>query len=537
MEGVKCDMEDELKLVESEVRNDIEARNLIDDLPYYSEYNTAYDCAIGNAKRVSVAGYDNRQINENIESMQINADNRAYRNIYSCRKIIGGLIVFAKRVVRKLLKWYLEPVCDQQSDFNLATVNAVRCFSEISTVLQMDVISMQRKVEVLCCQQSDMLEMLGSDNKFLDDIGNRLVTLECAFRLYQEEKKKNECKIVTLEKKIESYKEENDEKSISCKETIQTLKDVIASLETNMHEVKENVNEVEANMEQVEESITCVHENVSEKCKSIASSLNVNINDLREQCLEAQQLVKDNSDRLHNIERILSEAGPRYEFGSILSSAQSGEDTIVAYILDSLKVPFNACTYLDIGANHAKAMSNTYMFYRFGARGVLVEANPALIEELKIERKGDIILNYCISEKSGEEVNLYVLNGDGLSSPSLDYALKCIKSNESLKIDSVAKVNTITISEVISRYFRELPVLVSLDIEGDEIGILKGMDLMNNRIKIVIVETISYSARLNAHSKNQDLVNFMLSVGYIEYAFTGINSIFVDKKWFDLTNS
>ena len=54
----------------------------------------------------------------NIDRLRGLAENRAFRHIYSCRRIIGPLIVFGKRVVRKLLKWYLEPVCDQQTDYN-----------------------------------------------------------------------------------------------------------------------------------------------------------------------------------------------------------------------------------------------------------------------------------------------------------------------------------------------------------------------------------------------------------------------------------
>ena len=42
-----------------------------------------------------------------LSTMREKADNRAFRNLYSCRKYIGGIIVFCKRVVRKCLKWYM----------------------------------------------------------------------------------------------------------------------------------------------------------------------------------------------------------------------------------------------------------------------------------------------------------------------------------------------------------------------------------------------------------------------------------------------
>lgn len=52
-----------------------------------------------------------------------------YRPIYSCRKFIGRAIVFGKRVVRKLLKFLIEPLVGEQTNFNSAvtqTLNAVR---------------------------------------------------------------------------------------------------------------------------------------------------------------------------------------------------------------------------------------------------------------------------------------------------------------------------------------------------------------------------------------------------------------------------
>lgn len=53
--------------------------------------------------------------------------------------------------------------------------------------------------------------------------------------------------------------------------------------------------------------------------------------------------------------------------------------------------------YLDLGANHAKELSNSYAYYENGASGVLVEANPELIDELKEIRPRDIIVNKAIA--------------------------------------------------------------------------------------------------------------------------------------------
>lgn len=39
--------------------------------------------------------------------------------------VVGRGIALAKRVVRLLLRWYINPIVDQQNDFNAATVRAL----------------------------------------------------------------------------------------------------------------------------------------------------------------------------------------------------------------------------------------------------------------------------------------------------------------------------------------------------------------------------------------------------------------------------
>ena len=44
---------------------------------------------------------------------------------------------------------------------------------------------------------------------------------------------------------------------------------------------------------------------------------------------------------------------------------------------------------------------------------------------------------------------------------------------------------------------------------------------------------IPYSKQLVAGQKNQEILRFMQEKGYVEYAFTGINSIFLDMKFYE----
>lgn len=212
-----------------------------------------------------------------------------------------------------------------------------------------------------------------------------------------------------------------------------------------------------------------------------------------------------------------------------MTFSQSGEDSIINYIFNTLGRKIG--TYLDLGANHAFHLSNTYNFYVKGARGVLLEANPELAMELVEKRPEDIVINKCLAEKSGETLDFYILNGDGLSTCDYSAVQSFIKENPALEITRKITIDSITINEIIDRYFPEnAPDIMNIDIEGMELAILKMIDFEKFRPLVIICEMIEYKNGLTIGEKNTEILEFMKKNDYIEFAFTGINSIFIDKR-------
>lgn len=210
------------------------------------------------------------------------------------------------------------------------------------------------------------------------------------------------------------------------------------------------------------------------------------------------------------------------------SFSQAGEDAIAFYIFLMLGKDVRLIRYLDIGCNHYKKMSNSYYFYLRGAHGVLIDANPDFIEEIKNKRPRDTVLNLGIGTAEGEQ-EFYILNGDGLSSFDRTFVDDAVLSNPDLRVDRVRRVTVSTVGAVVERYFSTAPDLVSLDIEGSDLDVLRTWDFEKWRPAVFIVETIGYSLRLNTGNRRNDLLSFMKANGYAEYAFTGINSIFIDE--------
>lgn len=90
-----------------------------------------------------------------------------YHPIYSCRKLIGKWIVWGKRIVRKLLKFLIEPILNDQSDFNAAVAQSLNSMRNNHVVFQAainsicDEIAQQRRaVEALHRESKEKQEKL-----------------------------------------------------------------------------------------------------------------------------------------------------------------------------------------------------------------------------------------------------------------------------------------------------------------------------------------------------------------------------------------
>lgn len=150
---------------------------------------------------------------------------------------------------------------------------------------------------------------------------------------------------------------------------------------------------------------------------------------------------------------------------------------------------------------------------------------------MKFYRSKDIVLNQCIGQESDRDQTFYILNGDGLSTTDYEAALNFCAINPDLKIIDQISLKTITYNDVVDRYLGEPPTLLSIDIEGKDIEIIESMDMEDKRPLIIIIEMIKYDTKLAYNTKNNEIIELMKKLEYDEYSFTGINSIFIDRRY------
>jgi FkbM family methyltransferase len=215
-------------------------------------------------------------------------------------------------------------------------------------------------------------------------------------------------------------------------------------------------------------------------------------------------------------------------FDSESSFSQSGEDRIVKFLFDVLGIV--RYRYLDVGAHHPRRFSNTYLFYTLGGSGVLVEPNPRWAALIARVRPRDRCLNAGLAAQARSGVPFYVMKSDTLCTFSKDEAER-MAAECGEEISEVRQLDLVAPQSVLSADFSEGLNLVSLDVEGLELEILEAFDLQRYRPEVFCIETISYATN-GRGEKSGDLVEFMTSNGYLVYADTYINTIFVDRsRW------
>lgn len=208
------------------------------------------------------------------------------------------------------------------------------------------------------------------------------------------------------------------------------------------------------------------------------------------------------------------------------SYAQCGEDLIVQFLLDGLRK--EPGTYLDIGAHHPFYLNNTFLLYTRRWRGANIDPLGENIEKFNAVRPRDLNLCFGVANETSVR-DFYVFEPKTLSTFDPETASRYELQGH--KIKEVRQVQMVGVGDLVKRYrlCRDVDLL-SIDIEGGEIEVIAG--LLERKVvpSVIVCETVTYAARLTEATKNSSLVKDICNLGYLEYADTFVNTIFVGKN-------
>lgn len=162
-----------------------------------------------------------------------------------------------------------------------------------------------------------------------------------------------------------------------------------------------------------------------------------------------------------------------------------GEDLIISDILKEFGI--HRATYVDIGTHHPVFGNNTYLLYRKGGNGVLLEPNPKLCELIRRKRPRDIILNAGAGRMDGK-AEFFIFKRDTRSTFSPLQAREW--ERESGQKPRMENHKIFSLDSIIDQNFKgTAPDVVSIDAEGYDVEILSGFSF-KKRPKLICVESV-----------------------------------------------
>lgn len=240
--------------------------------------------------------------------------------------------------------------------------------------------------------------------------------------------------------------------------------------------------------------------------------------------------------------RTVTQSGTRYAAKRHLqltlarprSFGQFGEDLLVAALLDGIKVDYRQAYFIDVGAFHPSLISNTYLLYRRGMRGINVDPSPDKIRMFHAFRPHDQSLCRAVVAAGGPpEVTLASPPGYSEVASVLDgnAAPVALDAQFAARGLTHTRVQTLTMDDLLAlappgKTFAYL----NIDVEGLDEVLIAAMDFSSVRPHVLTVEAhLPYAGRLDALA-GSTTHRALGEAGYCLMAQCGVTSVYLDGQ-------
>ena len=142
--------------------------------------------------------------------------------------------------------------------------------------------------------------------------------------------------------------------------------------------------------------------------------------------------------------------------------------------------------YIDLGASDPDFQSVTRAFYERGWRGINVEPNPSFFSRLAERRNEDVNINVAVSDATGEAEFFFVGENTWLSTLERDMAHRYEDQGMSVRTEGV---RIVTLRDICEQHVGDKAIhFLKIDVEGHELGVLRGGDFTRWRPWIIVAE-------------------------------------------------
>jgi FkbM family methyltransferase len=201
-------------------------------------------------------------------------------------------------------------------------------------------------------------------------------------------------------------------------------------------------------------------------------------------------------------------------------TSQSGEDLLIYGFFKDAAPGF----FVEAGAYDGVNLSNTYLLESLGWRGLLVEPHPRQAEACRSNRPGSRTVHAALGPDSAEgEVELTCVEND-LGS-QLSYVKADRSHTERCKREARGfcriKVPYVSLKALLGDRTEKVDLL-SLDVEGMELDVLRGFDLERYQPSLIVIEQ-------QGDERDAAVSAYLEKHGYRQAAKKGCNAFFVPE--------
>lgn len=142
--------------------------------------------------------------------------------------------------------------------------------------------------------------------------------------------------------------------------------------------------------------------------------------------------------------------------------------------------------FVDVGCHDPYRFSNTLALYRKGWNGINIDANPDTVRKFNKYRKRDT--NICALISNATNPLKYCYYNDHALNGIHNKKRKDFLINKGYKILKTETINTTTLNEVLEKSKYKVIDLLTIDVEGHEMEVLKSINLDLYPVELIIVE-------------------------------------------------
>ncbi|MDO1449011.1 FkbM family methyltransferase [Rhodocytophaga aerolata] len=171
-----------------------------------------------------------------------------------------------------------------------------------------------------------------------------------------------------------------------------------------------------------------------------------------------------------------------------ISYGFTGEDRLIESLLKT-QITYNGF-YVDVGCNHPQFLSNSFLFYRRGWRGICIDANSTLIQLHKRVRPWDKAVCALVSDLP-EVRTFYELTNNVLSTTEPQFLEEYL--SEGLQVMATRSIVPQTLTSILDACQAPAHIdFLSIDAEEHDLHVLQSLDFRKYSPTLIIVEDESF---------------------------------------------